>query len=259
MSRDRELEVGGRKLEMADWVVYPAIDLRRGRVVRLRQGDPDQETRYGDDPLDVARRWQEAGATWLHVVNLDGAFGEQGRENQQALGRILTTGLRIQFGGGLRDLDGIRRVLDVGVSRAVVGTAAVENPALVEAALTSFGPERVAVGIDARDERVQTHGWQETASTTAVALAQKWAAQGLRWAIFTDVARDGMGSGLNVEATARLAQATGLNVIASGGVRSLEDVRRARQAGLSGVIVGRALYEGQIALEEALRVGKTKP
>jgi phosphoribosylformimino-5-aminoimidazole carboxamide ribotide isomerase len=147
--------------------------------------------------------------------------------------------------------------LDVGVSRAVIGTAAVENPTLVEAALKAFGPERVAVGIDARDGKVQTHGWREAASATAVALAKKWAAQGMRWAIFTDIARDGTGSGLNVEATAQLAQATGLNVIASGGVRGLEDVRRAHKARLSGVIVGRALYEGQVALEEALRIGRT--
>jgi len=234
------------------WDVYPAIDLRRGRVVRLRQGDPNRETQYADDPLTVARRWQEAGADWLHVVNLDGAFGERGQENQVALERILSAGLSVQFGGGLRDLSGVRRVLDLGVSRAVIGTAAVENPALVEAALAEFGSQRIALGIDARDGRVRTRGWQETAPMTAVELAQRWAAQGARWGIFTDVARDGMGSGLNLEATTRLARTTGLCVIASGGVASLEDVRRTYEAGLSGVIIGRALYEGQITLPEAL-------
>lgn len=239
---------------MSIWNVYPAIDLRRGRVVRLRQGDPNQETKYGDDPLSVVRRWQEAGATWLHVVNLDGAFDERSQENQAALERILTTGLRVQFGGGLRDFATLRRALDLGVSRVVVGTAAVENPALVEAALEAFGPERVAIGIDAREGKVRTHGWKQTATLTAVELAQQWAAQGVHWIIFTDVARDGMGSGLNLEATVQLAQVTGLHVIASGGVASLEDVRRAYQAGLSGVIIGRALYEGQVALEDALRV-----
>jgi phosphoribosylformimino-5-aminoimidazole carboxamide ribotide isomerase len=240
---------------MRIWDLYPAIDLRRGRVVRLMQGDPDKETAYADDPLSVARRWEEAGATWLHVVNLDGAFGERSRENQAALERILTVGLRVQFGGGLRDLESLRRASDLGVSRAVVGTAAIENPALVKAALEVFGPERVALGIDAREGKVHTHGWQETAPVTAMALASQWAAQGVRWLIFTDVSRDGMGSGLNVEATAYLAQATGQHVIASGGVASLEDIQRAYQAGLSGVITGRALYEGQVRLQDALRVG----
>jgi phosphoribosylformimino-5-aminoimidazole carboxamide ribotide isomerase len=254
--------------EMGIWDVYPAIDLRRGRVVRLKQGDPSQETKYADDPLSVARRWQEAGTTWLHVINLDGALDEalyeRRSENLAALERILATGLLVQFGGGMRDLAGIRRVLDLGASRAIIGTAAVENPALVEMALEAFGPERIAVGIDARDGKVRTHGWKEAASVTAVELGRQWAEKGVRWVIFTDVARDGMGSGLNLEATVRLAQAIGpskssgqrLHVIASGGVVSLEDVRRTYEAGLSGVIIGRALYEGQVALEDALRVSE---
>ena len=247
-----------------EWVVYPAVDLRRGRVVRLVQGDPGQETKYADDALSVARRWQEAGAEWVHVVNLDGAFGERSRleslphgsrENLAALKRILTTGLRVQFGGGLRDFQALRRALALGVSRVVVGTAAVEDPALVEEALRTFGPEQIAVGIDAREGKVRTHGWREATSMTAVELARQWADKGVHWVIFTDVSRDGMGSGLNVDATVHLAQTTGLKVIASGGVASLEDVRRAYEAGLSGVIIGRALYEGQVALEEALGVG----
>jgi phosphoribosylformimino-5-aminoimidazole carboxamide ribotide isomerase len=266
---------------MRIWEVYPAIDLRRGRVVRLAQGDPNRETEYASDPLRVARRWQGAGATWLHVVNLDGAFDERGQENQAALSRILATGLRVQFGGGLRDLGSIGHVLDLGVSRAVVGTAAVENPGLVKAALAAFGPERVAVGVDARQGKVRTHGWQQASTLTATELVGRLADQGVRWVIFTDVARDGMGSGLNVEATAWLAGTTSpstssgrrpstglrraqpsrsgqcLHVIASGGVSSLDDIRRAYQAGLSGVIVGRALYEGQIRLQDALEVGGT--
>ena len=243
--------------EKRTWNIYPAIDLRRGRVVRLKQGDPGQETKYADDPLDVARRWQDAGTEWLHVVNLDGAFGERGAENQDALGRILSTGLRVQFGGGLRDLAGIRRALDLGASRVIIGTAAVRDPALVKAALATFGPGRVTVGIDARKGKVQTHGWKEAAPVTAVELAQRWAGAGVRWVIFTDVARDGMGSGLNLKATMQLAQETGLHVIASGGVASLEDVRQTYRAGLSGVIIGRALYEGQVDLEDALLIHQT--
>ena len=249
---DRDEE--GRGAPSAEWTVYPAIDLRRGRVVRLMQGDPNQETQYADDPLDVARRWQEGGAQWLHIVNLDGAFEERGRENQAALERILTTGLRIQFGGGVRDFTTLRRALDLGVSRVVIGTAAVEDPALVEATLRAFGPERIAVAIDACRGRVRTRGWRLATSMPAKTLARRSAVQGVRWLIYTDVSRDGTGSGLNLEATAQLAQATGVHVIASGGVASLEDVRLAYQAGLSGVIIGRALYEGQVALEDALRV-----
>ena len=238
------------------WEVYPAIDLRRGRVVRLRQGDPERETRYGDDPLAVALRWQEAGARWIHVVNLDGALGEGGAENARALQGVLegTEGLRVQFGGGLRDMEGIRRVLEMGVERVILGTAAVQDPALVEGALHAFGPERVVVGIDARNGVVQTHGWQETSEVDALALARSWVGRGVRWVIVTDVARDGMGRGLNLEQAQRLAAVAGLEVIAAGGVGGLGDVRRACDAGLSGVIIGRALYEGDVELGEALGV-----
>ena len=237
------------------WDIYPAIDLRQGRVVRLMQGDPDRETAYADDPLHVARRWQAAGARWLHVVNLDGALDEGGSENLEALERILTTGLQVQFGGGLRDLDDVRRAIDLGVGRAVIGTAAVENPPLVEAALATFGPQRMALGLDARDGIVRTHGWQESTGVSALDLGQQWAEKGVHWIIFTDVSRDGMSTGLNLEATIELAQVTGIHVIASGGVASLADVRQVHEADLSGVIIGRALYEGHVALEDALAVG----
>ena len=160
----------------------------------------------------------------------------------------------MQLGGGLRDVEALARVLELGVSRAVIGTAAVENPALVTAALAAFGPERIALGIDAREGLVRTHGWKEAAAVTAVELARQWAEQGVRWVIFTDVARDGMSSGVNLPATAQIAD-LGLNVIASGGVASLEDVRRVYEAGLSGVIIGRALYEGRVSLPDALNVG----
>lgn len=237
---------------MSEFTVYPAIDLRQGRVVRLAQGDPGRETSYSDDPLRVARRWEAAGATWLHCVNLDGAFGEEGKQNYQALTRILETPLSVQFGGGIRDMASITQAFDLGASRVVVGTAFVEDPGFVLTALEQFGPERVAVGIDARDGVAQIRGWQEAAMITAEELAQRWADMGGRWLIFTDISRDGMGSGVNVDATTALADSTGLRVIASGGVKTLSDVQRVRDAGLAGVIIGRALYEGHIELSDAL-------
>ena len=237
---------------MSEFAVYPAIDLRQGRVVRLAQGDPGRETSYSDDPLRVARRWEAAGAIWLHCVNLDGAFGEKGKQNHQALTRILETPLSVQFGGGIRDMASITQAFDLGASRVVVGTAFVEDPGFVLTALEQFGPDRVAVGIDAREGIAQIHGWQEAAMITAEDLAQRWAEMGGRWLIFTDISRDGMGSGVNVDATIALSDSTGLRVIASGGVKTLSDVQRVRDAGLAGVIIGRALYEGHIELSDAL-------
>lgn len=233
---------------MDDFTVYPAIDLRQGRVVRLEQGDPNRETSYASDPNQAAEGWCGAGATWLHVVNLDGAFGESGEANQQALRSILETPVRVQFGGGLRSLEAVQTAFDLGVDRVVIGTAAVERPALVRDALARYGPDRIAVGVDAEDGIVKIRGWQDATDVRAEALALDWAAMGGRWLIFTDVSRDGMGSGVNVAVTAALADSTGLQVIASGGVASAEDVARVREAGLSGVIIGRALYEGQLDL-----------
>ena len=234
------------------FTVFPAIDLRTGKVVRLAQGDPARQTVYGDDPLAIAERWKAEGAEWLHVVNLDGAFGEPALTNYQSLIFILSTGLRVQFGGGLRDEASLRRVMDSGVARVVIGTAAIENPALVEWAVREFGPERVAVGIDAREGRVRLRGWTEESTLTAMELGRRLREQGVEWCVFTDVARDGVGAGVNVEATAELSRRTGLHVIASGGVNSLEDIQRVREAGLAGVIVGRALYEGRVNLKKLL-------
>lgn len=232
------------------FTIFPAIDLRAGQVVRLAQGDPTRQTLYATDPRAVAERWQAEGTEWLHVVNLDGAFGNSQFSN--SLISILQTGLQVQFGGGLRDEASLRRAFDVGISRAVIGTAAIENPALVDYALREFGPERIAVGIDARDGKVRIKGWAEESALTAIELGQRLRAQGLEWCVFTDIARDGVGTGVNVTATADLARATGLRVIASGGVSNQADVHQVRAANLAGVIIGRALYEGQIYLKQVL-------
>jgi phosphoribosylformimino-5-aminoimidazole carboxamide ribotide isomerase len=232
--------------------VYPAIDLRRGRVVRLAQGDPVRQTVYGGDPAAVARRWQAQGADWLHVVNLDGAFGEADGPNTQALRAIVAVGVNVQFGGGLRDRTSLARALQAGVARAVIGTAAVEQPEMVAEAVREFGAERVAVGIDARDGRVRVRGWADETGVAAAELGQQMRGFGLTWCVYTDIERDGVGHGVNVAAAAELARTTGLRVIASGGVAGAEDVQRVRAAGLAGVIIGRALYEGQVELADVI-------
>lgn len=239
---------------MAEFVVYPAIDMRGGKVVRLAQGDLARQTVYGDDPAEVARRWLDQGAQWLHVVNLDGSFGEAGAANAAALERIVATGARVQLGGGMRTLADIERALALGVARAIIGTAAVENPELVREAIERFGPQRIGGGIDARDGRVRVRGWLEDTGVDVAVLADQLRAAGVTTIVFTDIARDGIGTGVNVDATKALADSTGQQVIASGGVASAEDVRRVRAAGLAGVIIGRALYEGQVDLREMLEI-----
>jgi phosphoribosylformimino-5-aminoimidazole carboxamide ribotide isomerase len=235
-----------------NFTIYPAIDLRGGRVVRLKEGDPDRMTVYSDDPVETVQRWLKDGAEWVHVVNLDGAFGVKDAENRFALEEMLASGAKIQFGGGMRSLDGIERAIKLGVSRVVLGTIAVEHPEIVAAALDYFGEEKVVVGIDARDGLVRIRGWQESGGVSATDLALQIRDLGVRTVIFTDVSRDGVGRGINISATRELADRSKLDVIASGGVRALEDVKAAFEADLCGVIIGRALYDGTVGLRDAI-------
>ncbi len=234
-------------------IIYPAIDLRGGKVVRLKEGDPARMTSYSDDPAEMARRWIGAGASWLHVVNLDGAFGEGDSANRSALESILKLGVRVQFGGGMRSLDSVSQALSFGVSRVVLGTIAVEQPDVVAGALKKFGAEKIAVGIDARDGVVRVRGWKDDSGISARDLALQMRTVGLGTVIFTDIRRDGLGSGLNIAATRELADASGLDVIASGGVHTIDDVIAAKDAGLAGCIIGRALYDGTVELADCLR------
>lgn len=237
-------------------IIYPALDLRGGKVVRLRGGDPNQQTIYSADPLAVADRWISAGAEWLHVVNLDGAFAEDtAAENERMLELLADAGLPIQFGGGLRTFEDVQRAFDLGASRVILGTMAVENPDHVAAAIARWGVEHVAIALDAREGIVATRGWQESSGISAVELGQRMATFGARYALYTDVARDGQLSGVNITATIELAQATGLQVIASGGVTTLSDITELRDSGLiEGAVLGTAIYEGVIDLAEAIRL-----
>jgi phosphoribosylformimino-5-aminoimidazole carboxamide ribotide isomerase len=232
--------------------LFPAIDLRAGRVVRLLQGEADRETRYHDHPVAVAEQFVVAGARWIHVVDLDRAFGSGDNLGviEELVARVGAS-VRIQVGGGLRALPALSAVLDLGIARAVLGTAAVTDPSLVPAALSLGGADRVAIGLDGRDGKVAIRGWVETTDLTVDQLCLRVLGQGARTVVYTDIGRDGMLSGPDIDGARRL-QTLGAAVIASGGVSTLADLRAVREAGLAGAITGRALYEGRFTLAEAL-------
>jgi phosphoribosylformimino-5-aminoimidazole carboxamide ribotide isomerase len=238
--------------------VIPAIDLKEGRCVRLRQGRMDEATVYGDDPVAQARRWEAAGAVWLHLVDLDGAFAGAPRNLKAITDIVHASACRVEVGGGIRDLDRVRAYLEAGVARVILGSAAVKNPGLVGEAANAF-PGRVVVGIDAVRGRVAVQGWAEVTEVSATDLARRMASLGAAAIIYTDIDRDGMQAGVNLEATREVARASGLPVIASGGVATLDDVRALLPLvadGVTGVITGRAIYEGTLDLAEAIRVGR---
>ncbi|HTT70340.1 MAG TPA: 1-(5-phosphoribosyl)-5-[(5-phosphoribosylamino)methylideneamino] imidazole-4-carboxamide isomerase [Anaeromyxobacteraceae bacterium] len=235
-------------------LILPAIDLLGGRVVRLRQGAFEDPTVYGTDPGEVAARFREAGAERLHVVDLDGA--RAGRPvNLEALGRIAAVGVPFEVGGGLRTLDDVGAVLALGASLAVLGTAAVARLELVAAACARF-PGRIVCGIDAKGGEVAVAGWREGTGLTASLVARRVREAGVRLVEYTDVARDGMLTGVDAAGAARLAREAEVDVVASGGVASLDDVRACKAAGVFGLIIGKALYERRIDLEEALLLAK---
>jgi phosphoribosylformimino-5-aminoimidazole carboxamide ribotide isomerase len=238
--------------------VIPAIDLKEGRCVRLRQGRMEDATVYGDDPVAQARRWEEAGATWLHLVDLDGAFAGAPRNLKAVTDIVNASGCRVEVGGGIRDMERVGAYLEAGVARVILGSAAVRNPDLVGEASRAF-PSRVVVGIDAVRGKVAVQGWAEVTEVEATDLARRMGVMGAAAIVYTDIDRDGMQAGVNLEATREVARAAGIPVIASGGVATLEDVRALLPLvadGVTGVITGRAIYEGTLDLAEAIRVGR---
>ncbi|MGB7875127.1 MAG: 1-(5-phosphoribosyl)-5-[(5-phosphoribosylamino)methylideneamino] imidazole-4-carboxamide isomerase [Anaerolineales bacterium] len=234
------------------FTVFPAIDLRAGKIVRLAQGDPSRQTIYGNDPRRQAEQFKAEGAEWLHVINLSGAFNEDAQANLKALESILSTGLKVEFGGGIRDEETVRIPLEMGVERVFLGTATIKNPGLVDWAIERYGPSCIAGDIGSRDGQVMVKGWQESTPLTVLEVGQRLRDQGLEWCVLTDIKRDGVGRGVNVKSAIMLQEQTGLQIVASGGVSTLEDVRRVKEAGLAGVIIGRALYEGKISLQDVV-------
>lgn len=237
-------------------IVYPAIDLRGGQVVRLQEGDPERQKTFSSDPLATVRTWIEQGAQWIHMVNLDGAFADA-NDNNRILAAASELDVKIQFGGGLRSMADIERAFRQGASRVVLGTIAVQQPELVGAVMQQFGADAVCVALDARDGKIATHGWQQATHLTPIEFGAQMVVQGAVHALYTDVARDGKLTGVDISGTVALARETGLRVIASGGVRSLDDVSALQLTGqVSGVVIGMALYEKRFSLDEAINAAR---
>ncbi|WP_206099759.1 1-(5-phosphoribosyl)-5-[(5-phosphoribosylamino)methylideneamino]imidazole-4-carboxamide isomerase [Longirhabdus pacifica] len=238
---------------MSSFIIYPAIDLRGGKCVRLKQGDYKQETVFHDDPIVVAKQWESEGATWLHVVDLDGAKEGSSVQADLVIEIAKAINIPVQVGGGLRTMSSIQYMLDGGVARVILGTSAVHDEQFVKEALSTYG-NRIVIGIDARDGKVATSGWLETSEMEAEQLAITLAGYGAKTIVFTDISRDGMMQGPNVAAISQLAKASGCDVIASGGVSQQSDLTELAQHqgdGVSGAIIGKALYTGDIKLSEA--------
>ena len=237
-------------------IIIPAIDLKQGRCVRLFQGEMDQETVYFEDPLDAARHWMDEGATIIHIVDLDGAVEGRPVHMRQVEAICRETSLAVEIGGGLRSLETVEAAFELGIDRVVIGTAAYSNTGFLRLLCEKF-PGRIVAGIDARKGKVAVKGWKETTAMDAVALAQRCEQDGASRIIYTDISRDGTGTGINVDETLKIARAVTIPVIASGGVASLEDLRTLaplENEGVEGVVIGRALYVRAFTLLEARTV-----
>lgn len=237
-------------------IIYPAIDLRDGKVVRLRAGDPHRQQTFSDDPLATAKQWIDQGAEWIHMVSLDGAL-DTANQNSKILEAVAKLDVKAQFGGGLRDLDALQSAVDSGASRVVLGTLAVRNPEAAAEAVERFGAEAVCVALDAKNGKVATHGWTQLSSHSPLEFGQFIRRQGVEHALYTDVQRDGGLAGANIDDTIALGRQTGLKVIASGGVSRLAEIERlAKSKVVAGAVIGMALYQNKISLRAALRAAK---
>ena len=234
--------------------LYPAIDMKNGQCVRLRQGEFKDITVYSDHPEKVAAYWQEQGGSFLHLVDLDGALA--GRSvNEEAIRRIVASvSIPVEIGGGIRSQEAIEHMLSLGVKRVIIGTKAVEQPEFLKDMVEKFGPDAIVAGVDAKNGMVAIQGWEQVSTVSAAKLCLKMKDYGVKHIVYTDISRDGMLSGPNVEATRKLTQETGLDIIASGGVSCMEDLQALYEAGIRGAIIGKALYENRVDLNKAVRL-----
>lgn len=232
--------------------LYPAIDIKNGSCVRLTQGLFDNVKVYSDTPADMARLWVSQGATFLHLVDLDGALA--GRSvNEPVIKSILdSVSVPVQLGGGIRSAEAVENMLSLGVSRVIIGTKAVQNPEFIRDMINKFGPDRIVVGVDAKDGMVAIEGWEKVSSLSASSLCGQMKGYGVEHIVYTDISKDGMLSGPNVEATKKLTEETGMDIIASGGVSSMQDLKDLFESGIRGAIIGKALYENRVDLKEAV-------
>ena len=237
-------------------LIIPAIDIKQGRCVRLQQGNMDLETKYSDNPLEIALKWESLGAELIHIVDLDGAFKKQIVNNKVIQHIVENINTPIQVGGGIRNEETVRMYFDLGVDRVIIGSVALYNPDFVIDICKKY-PGKIVVGIDAKDGMVAVEGWSEISDVSAVELARKYESKGVAAIIFTDIKRDGMQTGPNIEATSNLAQAVDIPVIASGGVASIADIEELlKYKEIFGVVTGRALYEGKLDLKEAIGISR---
>ncbi|MBC2705514.1 1-(5-phosphoribosyl)-5-[(5-phosphoribosylamino)methylideneamino]imidazole-4-carboxamide isomerase [Desulfobacula sp.] len=239
-------------------IIIPAVDIKEGKCVRLLQGRMEETTHYSDDPVKMAQRWESQGAALIHVIDLDGAFAKQVKNLQTIRDILAGINVPIQVGGGIRDLNTIEMYVNAGVSKVIIGSEALYNPGLVKDACQQF-QGKIVVGIDARDGMVAVEGWSRTSETRAIDLAKEFESCGVAAINFTDIHRDGMQTGPNIEETAALADAVSIPIVASGGVSTIQDIKNLLEIenkGVTGVITGRALYEGSLDLKEAIGISK---
>lgn len=237
-------------------ILYPAIDIQDGKCVRLQRGDFSTTTVYGDDPVVMAKRWENEGADYIHVVDLDGAQKGAGANREIIAKMAAAVSIPIQLGGGIRTLEDIKEGLSLGVARVILGTVAIENPLLVKEAVERHGGDKIVVGVDAKDGKVAIHGWETVSSKDATDVCLEMKSYGVKTIIYTDIAQDGMMKGPNIKATEDLIKKTGMDIIASGGVSKLDDLINTKKINASGTIIGVALYLDAFTLEEALQIVK---
>jgi phosphoribosylformimino-5-aminoimidazole carboxamide ribotide isomerase len=234
--------------------LYPAIDIKNGKCVRLLQGQFDKETVYSDSPIEVAKRWEECGASFIHVVDLDGALDGVWTNKQTISSIVNAVNIPVQTGGGIRKIEDIEERLNVGLNRVIIGTLAIKEPEIVKEAVKRFGSDKIVVGIDAKDGMVAVHGWEEVSKVSALDLCLQMKEYGINTIVYTDISKDGMMSGPNIEQTKELVEKTGMDIIASGGVANMEDLKNVDSINADGAIIGKALYTEAIDLTEAVKL-----